>query len=164
MKSRRFVYGDTISTEPSAKKRRILVAEDNVRRVCEAMRVISDLVKDHEWTVRAVVTEQFSPPRNAGAAAKVAMMYGALVEYARGSYMPFVQRTPQEIRKRLCGKATAPVEAIEKAVRAKYPEVVQWYPTKKDSWQHVMDAAAAWITCRDDDVIRALFGFSTRSL
>lgn len=89
----------TVNTEPTAKKRRMLVVDDHLRRIREILHGI-EAVRFARFP-KLVVLEAFSPARNAGNACRQAFGYASAVAVAEHALLPIAQFTPQEIHKRL---------------------------------------------------------------
>ena len=96
----RIVGGQTIHTEPTAKKRRMLVVDDHLRRIREILYGVEH-ARVAGGFPRILSMEAFSPSRNAGSACRQAFGYAAVIAIAEAARMPIVQFTPQEIHKRL---------------------------------------------------------------
>ena len=95
----RLVGGTTINTEPTAKKRRMLVVDDHLRRIREILHGVDNACSPCMPSL--VSMEAFSPARNAGSACRQAFGYASVVAVAEHHALPIVQFTPQEIHKRL---------------------------------------------------------------
>lgn len=153
---KKFVYGDTITSEKAQKKQRVLIADDNALRLKQLAVKLKELMVEQPGACRCFVIESFSPPRSAGTAAQIALTFGMLYTLSAVLDIPIVANTPQAIRKTLCGKASATVREISDAVFKKHPELKQFCPTQSNRWEHPVDAAAAFIASRQSDVLKVL--------
>jgi len=139
------------STEQSDKKRHVLACDDNLRRVGEIALFIDEKIRIN--SVKIICSEAISYPRNAGAAAKVALCFGAIGCIAKLTNTPIVQASPQEVKKRLCGKKDASKEDVERAVKAKYDLSKFLVGVRVSLHNHAFDALASAITCFDSDAV-----------
>jgi Holliday junction resolvasome RuvABC endonuclease subunit len=139
-----------IRTEKSGKKRGVLASDDNLRRAREIHKAL--LRKILGLRVVAICAESMSFPRNASAAAKVAISWGVLASIAEQLAIPIVQASPQEIKRKLCGRKDASKADIEAAVRKLYKSPVE--PNVPRSLrEHAWDALSAIAACQDSDVL-----------
>lgn len=159
--SERLVAAGVIRTKKSAKKRGVLVADDNVRRTREIYTELERLqCLGNTWrNAVAVAVESQSWPRNASATSKVAMAWGVVVSLAAQHDLPIVQSTPQQVKRAVTGNRSASKEAVIEGV-CKHPgffgrldEVLVSIPSGQR--EHVADACAAIISALDSDVVRA---------
>jgi len=151
---------DVIRTQKSPKKLNVKAADDNFRRSQAIAAVLHEVVK--KWQPVAIAAEAMSFPRNASAAAKVAMAWGILSDICYVYQLPMVQATPQEIKKALCDNKSATKSDIQRALEDRYPNqflrFTQTVPAGQ--WEHGFDAAGAVVTCLDSDVVRMARGMA----
>lgn len=156
-------HGDTLlelavfSSQPSAKKQRVLAMDDNLRRVGELV----DWVGPHVEWADVVCMESFSPPRHASAAAKIAFAWGAVIALCRASRKPVLQCSPQLLKKTLTGARSASKKDIAAAVDKVFGEhnvvaELEVGGVVPSNAEHCYDAAAAIITCLDSETVRLL--------
>jgi len=154
------MHTDVIRTKKSPKKLNVKAADDNFRRSQAISAVLHETVK--KWQPVAITAEAMSFPRNASAAAKVAMTWGILSDLCYIYQLPMVQATPQEIKKTLCGNKSATKADIQKVLEHRYPNqflrFTQTLPAGQ--WEHGFDAAGSVVTCLDSDVIRMARGMA----
>jgi Holliday junction resolvasome RuvABC endonuclease subunit len=145
-----------LRTEKSDKKRVVLASDDNQRRARELAERLDTLVHQHH--VAAVCCESMSFPRNASAAAKVAMVWGIIATLSYQGRFPVVQASPQEIKKVLCGKKDASKEEVEAVVRQRYKGIDAMLSSVATSYrEHAYDAAGAVITAIErSEIVRAV--------
>lgn len=161
------IRSDVIRTQKSAKKSGVKAADDNFRRSQAISAMLHDVVK--EYQPMALAAEAASYPRNASAAAKIAMSWGILADLCYVYQLPMVQASPQEIKKALCNDKSASKEDVRRAMETRYPgqfdEFKARFPARKPprpngQWEHGFDAAGAVVTCLDTDVLRMARGMS----
>lgn len=153
-----------VTTEKSDKKRNVLAAEDVVRRVRELGRGLTAELGDRFGGARVVCAEAMSFPRNASAAAKVAMAWGLVVGYMDWfGGLPLCQASPQEVKRAVCCRRDASKEAVEAAMRNRFvdQDLVALMPRVRPSdREHAYDALAVVMTVAGSgsDVVRAVLG------
>ena len=143
----------TVRTRKAGRKGGVLATEDNLRRAQEIGEALARWVGQDD--VVAVCTESQSWPRNAGAAAKVAMAWGVLAEVARWAGVPVLQASPQRIKEVATGSRKATKVEVQRALRARYPLMPPW-PKRKADVEHCADALAAVWACEDAPLIVGL--------
>jgi Holliday junction resolvasome RuvABC endonuclease subunit len=163
-----------VRTQKSDKKRRVLASDDNLRRAREVDAALLGvlLARDGDRLLpcghpfgtnfAAICVESMSFPRNASAAAKVALSWGILAGLAGRFELPIVQASPQEIKKKLCGKKDASKDDVEAALKSAYgldgsgrrgTAIGMLAGVPKSLHEHAWDALSAVAGCRDSDVI-----------
>ena len=143
---------DVIRTEKSAKKREVRASDDNLRRAQEiASRLVPFFQNDR---IQVVCMEAMSFPRNASASMKMGMCLGDIATLACLYSVPIQQVSPQEIKKRLCGKKDASKDDVEKALRKRYKIRKDVVAFTESSREHAFDALASIVACLDSEVIR----------
>lgn len=147
-----------IETKQSDKKLKVLSSDDNFRRAREIAEALDRIVKSSEDIGRivAICAEAKSFPRNASAAAKVAMTWGVLAAICVRTGIPLLQARPQEIKQKMCGKADASKleiqEACGKVFGSKILSLVEGI--KRSDLEHPYDALAAVVACSDSETLR----------
>ena len=149
-----------ITTTKSTKKQNVLATDDNVRRMREIhteLKAIADIVNGLNKKIHVITIESQSWPRNASAAAKVAMAWGVIVSFACERNIALVQASPMQIKVALTGIKTASKEQVLDALR-KHPgmESVDRHLSKirtKGKHEHPVDAVASVIACLTSDAI-----------
>lgn len=148
-----------LRTEPSSKKLRVLATEDNLRRAKEVAHDLFFLVEENE--VKIVCAESMSWPRNASAAAKVAMSWGCIASVIEKHGLSAAQASPQQVKKTLCGKKDASKEEVAQALRNRYRGCERFAEGVISSQQeHCYDALAAVVACLDSELIRVARTFA----
>lgn len=147
---------NVIRTKKSPKKQNVLSADDNFRRARAVAAVLGEVLD--EFRPMAISAEAISFPRNASAAAKVAMAWGILADQVEIRQIPLVQATPQAIKKSVCPKKkTATKEDIRQAMIARYgrePFGSFMESLPEGQWEHGFDSVASIVTCLNSDVIQ----------
>jgi crossover junction endodeoxyribonuclease RuvC len=142
-----------IKTNKSSKKRKLLVADDNLDRAGEISKKLWKLSRE----VSAICAESMSFPRNSSTAAKMAMCWGIISAIAVRRDIPVLQATPQEIKKKVCGDKTASKEDIQSKLNETYkecPGLVE--KIAKGQLEHPYDALASIITCLESPYLKLL--------
>lgn len=163
-----------VRTSPSNKKRKVLSADDNVRRCREISVKLSNLMNGllpkkgngidtllPIRSVRIVAAEAMSFPRNSSSAAKMAMTWGLIIGEVESANLPLLQASPQEVKVALTGKKDASKSDVEKAVLRRYASssrklqrFLADVPEKQR--EHAWDALAAGVACLNSDQVRLI--------
>ena len=151
---------EVVRTSKSSAKRNVRASDDNLDRAREIAAEFQRIIAAYD--IRLICAETMSFPRNASAAAKMAICWGVIAALAHQHGIPVVQASPQEVKKALCGKKDASKEEVQEAVRSRYsalrsedndtPAALRGIP--RSLWEHPFDAAAAVVACRDSDVFQ----------
>jgi len=156
--SERIVEVNVIRTKKDAKKRAVLAADDNFRRARAIYAALIEVVDRYHPVVVAAETMSF--PRDASAAAKVAMAWGVISAIAESRQLPMAQASPMKIKQSVAGNPKASKEDVQSALRRRY--VGQFFPFQKalpqGQWEHGYDAIGSIVTCLDGDVLRMARG------
>lgn len=145
-------------TKKSSKKLALRSGSDVARRVTELYRMIEGVVcKQGETGFHAVCMEDFSPPRSASVASKVARVYG-MVDALFVDHATF-RVTPQEIKRAVAGKISASKEEVENAVRQvssiwALDNLKANVPASQRN--HAFDAAASVLACLEHTEMKLL--------
>ena len=144
-----------ITTKKSDKKLKVLASDDNVRRARDIATAVNEILA--RYSILALCAEAKSFPRNASAAAKVAICWGILVQITVTLDLPLIQVRPQEIKTRMCGKANSSKKDIQAAcdrmfgVEVLHPLVEG---ITRSDLEHPYDSLAAVVACSDSEVLR----------
>ncbi len=163
----RAVYIDVWITEKSDKKRGVRAADDDFERARLLSKKLLELFDMFAPVV--VIAEAKSPVRNASAAAKIAMMVGALACEVQRRDLPYVQASPQDVRIALGLKKGATKDDVQRVVSTRivgnlagmFADLAKMSSTVKIAEglsKHPWDALAAFVACENSDVVRALSG------
>jgi crossover junction endodeoxyribonuclease RuvC len=139
-----------VRTEPSARKRAVRASEDNVRRCLELATALEAAVT--RWRPVALAAETMSWPRNAGAAAKVALGWGVVVAMAHRHGLPLVQASPMDVKRALLGRKTASKEEMIAEVGRRWPDLE--LPPQATLQEHAADAVAVVLACLDSPALQ----------
>ena len=145
-----------IETEKSSKKQNVLASNDNYRRAREISRAIR-LLKPRP---QAVCAEAMSFPRNASAAAKVAMTWGVVADYCEAENIAMLMASPKELKRAVCSDATASKTQIQEALRGRFGarpvELLKAAGVPPSSQEHPYDALAAVVACLHSETLNLL--------
>lgn len=160
-KGEEVVAVNVIRTKKTDKKRNVLASDDNFRRARAIAAVLREVVIG--FRPKALTAEALSLPRNASAAAKVAMSWGILADIVEEFQLPMVQQSPQGIKKKLCGKMTASKVEVREFLLERYPGAFGMFmsSTPEGQWEHGFDAVSSTAATLDSDVLRAVRGMVT---
>jgi Holliday junction resolvasome RuvABC endonuclease subunit len=141
---------DVMRTEPEP---HLAKSEDATRRVRAIAWRIFDGARRGRRPV-ALVAESFSPPRSSTAAAKVAMVWGAIVTFAEVEAVPLFTYPPKHI-KGASGAIDASKPAMRRAMAARWGEAALRahleHITPRSAHEHPIDALAAITAWLDDE-------------
>jgi len=143
-----------IRTEPSPKKRKMLVVEDSLRRVREIARNLHRIVGTH--CVCVVACEAMSFPRSSSSSAKLGMSWAALATVAEMSDLPMLQATPQMVRKALLGHAGSKDDMAKVVARRLGLKELPIPGVPASLHDHVYDAVAVGLYAMSSDLVRAM--------
>lgn len=156
-----------VRTKKSDKKQRVLAADDNIRRCREIARPLDSLMTfgtsgyvpralrdpGDDRAVRLVCAEKMSFPRNASAAAKMAMSWGMIVANLEHYGLPLLQASPQDVKRRVTGSASASKEEVQAALKKRFGRglgrMVKALP--EGEHEHAFDALASAVACLDSE-------------
>jgi len=141
--------------ETKKDQRRVLACNDNVKRARKLFLRLQNIVERYEPNV--ICAESMSFPRNASAAAKMAMSWGVIVSISemRGLPLP-VQTSPQDIKLAVCDSKKASKEAMHVRLVNLYPEIeglLDDIPASRQ--EHPIDALGAIVAALDSDIVKA---------
>lgn len=143
-----------LCTEKSDKKRKVLAADDNVRRARQIAAVLENLVQTN--SVSVICAESMSFPRNASAAAKMAMSWGIIASITERLRLPLLQVSPQELKMAVCGKKSATKEEVQASIKRQLSVEKFLSGTARSLHEHAYDSVGATLACLDSEVVRAL--------
>jgi Holliday junction resolvasome RuvABC endonuclease subunit len=145
-----------LRTRKEVARARVYAVEDNVRRLREIIINLDALCVGHG--VRAIAAEAMSFPRSASVAAKVALVWGAVVTLAEKHGLPLLQCTPQQLKRWASGNHSASKEDVAFEVRRRCGNdcAMPLDSIPKGLHEHAYDAAAVALTCATADIVRAM--------
>jgi crossover junction endodeoxyribonuclease RuvC len=139
-----------VRTAPSAKKRRVLVGDDNVRRISEIAEALDAAIQRHRPV--ALVVEAPAGSKGAQAARALALALATVVTVARLRGLPLVQVQPLDVKRAVCGAKSADKGEIILAIERRHPEVV--WPSPASVIEHAADAVGAVVAALGTDTLR----------
>lgn len=144
-----------IRTAKASKKSATYASDDNLSRAREISSALAALIQQHNPSV--LCAESMSFPRNASAAAKVAVSWGVVASLAERYNLPVLQASPQKVKKALCGVNDASKEQVQAAFTERVCSLDQLLAgVPRGQHEHPYDAAAVVVACLDSDVMRVL--------
>jgi crossover junction endodeoxyribonuclease RuvC len=150
--SERVIALEVMRTRPTAKKHRVLAADDAVRRVRLLSGRLLALIGEHGPV--AFCAEAMSSPRSASSAAKLAMSWGALATVAEVAGLPVVAASPQAIKVAVAGNGAASKLDVQAGLIERFGDAEMFDAINRGEREHAADALAAVVACLDSDVIR----------
>ncbi len=148
-----------LKTVKSDAKRKMLTADDNVRRGRELVDALGVSLGDG---TRLVCSESFSHPRNSSAAAKLSLSWGIFIAHVHLRDLPLLQASPQEVKLAVCKTKDASKQDIQDALIARYPgadllgKLDARKQNTKEHREHAFDALATIVTCLNSEIVRML--------
>jgi Holliday junction resolvasome RuvABC endonuclease subunit len=140
-----------VETERSTAKLRVLDGDDTARRVRELALALDPLVA----RAGLVCVERFSPPRNAGAAAKAGMGYAVALALTAVRGLPLLHESPQRVKLATARDKSASKSDVQLALVRRYgalSDVIGHVaPSKRE---HPCDALAVVVACLDSELVR----------
>jgi len=143
-----------IETKKSDKKLKVLASDDNTRRGREIVNSLDEVLDGYH--IHAICAESKSFPRNASAAAKVAIFWGILIKTAVLLNVPILQASPQLIKRRMCSKANATKKEVQDACDHMFgPELIHRLVKgiAGSKLEHPYDGLAAVVACSDSEAL-----------
>lgn len=132
--------------------------EDNLERSIEISKTLF-AVLDEFPGIKIVCAESMSYPPNASTAAKMSLCWGVIAALIQQKDLAWVQQSPQEIKKKVCGNRAATKEDIQAAVVALFSgqDLASLHPkVPKTKEEHLYDAAASVLAALDTPEFRLL--------
>jgi crossover junction endodeoxyribonuclease RuvC len=151
----RAVAAGVLRTKKSAAKHGVYASDDNLTRARFIYSAFDAIVV--AFQPAALCAESMSFPRNASAAAKVAMSWGVIAAVAEAHALPVLQASPQAVKLALCGKKDASKEEVQAALRVRIGDLDPLLlNVPKGQHEHPYDAGAVVVACGASDVMRLL--------
>jgi crossover junction endodeoxyribonuclease RuvC len=149
------VGAGVIRTKKASARARTYASDDNLARAREIYRALDALVR--MYAPQVLCAEAMSFPRNASAAAKVAISWGVLAAVAEARQLPLLQASPQAVKKAVCGVNDASKEQVQAAFRERVRDLGDLLGgVPAGQHEHPYDAGAVVLACLDSDVMRLL--------
>lgn len=144
-----------ITTEKTARKHGLRVADDDVNRCMHLYRSIRCCLRD--YSVGAMFVELPSSgaksSRAVGCMARAQAIIGSIAEETK---LPTEWLTPTEVKLAVVGTRDASKLEIQDAVLKLYPGMVKLQPKQKTLHEHAYDAAACYITGKNGNLMRMI--------
>lgn len=140
-----------IQTEKMATKENVSTTADSMRRAVKINNTLRDAMGSQKFDL--VVVEAMSWPRNAGAAIKMAMAWGAIAPLIRD--YPLIEVGPQALKLSVAGSKSATKKEVELGVRKRIPaissELLETLVPKRALREHCWDALGAVLAARQTE-------------
>ena len=154
----RFLDGGVVTTKIDSRKKRVLDADDNIRRTRELVRGLL-YSKAEPNAADYICVEGQSWPRSASASIKVAFCWGIIATIAELYELPIIQISGKSMKKTLTGRVTASKDQVMEAVLQysgfdRLAEII--VDMTLDDRDHLTDAAGIAIVSIDSDIARAV--------
>jgi crossover junction endodeoxyribonuclease RuvC len=144
------VATSVVRTEPSPKKRRVLVIEDDARRVAEIAAGVDAAIAKH--CPVALVVEATGAGKGSKAVRGMALVFGAVVAIAKLRQLPLLQVQPLDVKRATTGQKKAEKDDVIAAVERMFPDVP--WPTPASVIEHAADAVGAVLAAKDSETLR----------
>lgn len=132
-----------IQTEKMSTKESVSTTADSMRRAVKINNTLRDAMGSKKFDL--VVVEAMSWPRNAGAAIKMAMAWGAIAPLIRD--YPLIEVGPQALKLAVAASKSATKKEVELGVRKRIPalssELLETLVPKRALREHCWDALGA---------------------
>ena len=138
-----------IKTKKAANKK---FSEDLFDRGQEVARKLLEILESYREDTVLICAEAFSFPPHARAASQMAITWGVVCLLSEELKVPMAMKSPQDIKKCLCGTSKASKNDIKEALEARgyvFPKL------NKTDYEHPCDALAAIIACENTQIFRA---------
>lgn len=143
---------------------KVTVNEDNLSRNRELSKFLNDRID--KYNVSILAYESYSMPQMANKPnlVKIGFPYGILAALGEVYSVATVMRSPQAVKKAVCGGVGVSKKDVEDTLKARfYPgneEVVDAFERKVPPGRrnHAWDALGAFVAAEESDVLRALRG------
>ena len=133
-----------LQTEADPRKHRIRAADSDIERVKEAMRQLDGLIEQYE--IRRMAVELPVAGGQSAAALKYMALASAIPAHCEVRFNMMTEwYSPGECKKAVAGRWTSSKDAVAKVLEAKYPIVLEMFPTWEKR-EHVVDALACFET------------------
>jgi Holliday junction resolvasome RuvABC endonuclease subunit len=147
-----------IRTKPDRKLKR---CDDNARRIAVITKRLEQLHRHHQPIIIAAEAQSWTSFVNADRS--VAMAWGCLSALGEIWALPIIQFRPQEIKKAVCGDASASKQTLENAlvdsIADSFKHLAKISKTQRN---HAADALGAAVTSLDHDIVRMMVNVRNR--
>jgi Holliday junction resolvasome RuvABC endonuclease subunit len=145
-----------ICTKKADKRAKAYAGDDNHRCSTQIARGLNDLVETFRPVL--VVAEAQAGSKNSRAAQLMGMAWGVLSSVMAVRDIPVLQARPTDVKLGATGSRAASKEEVEAAMRALWPTLGDICKRIRPPslHEHVYDAVAAYVACRDSTEVHTL--------
>lgn len=149
-----------LTTEKSPKKNRVLASDDEFRRSKELYEGLIGLIVRND--VKLICAEGMSSPRNAVTVRMLGYAWGVLASICSQLGIPMVQVSPNQLKKKLCGRVSTTDAELHAEITERYPQMATLIMsvTVKSKREHAYDATIAIEVCKNSEPFVMLKGIS----
>ncbi len=147
-------------TEKSHRRMKVLASDDEFRRSKELYEGLVGVIRRNE--VKLICAEGMSSPRNAITVRMLGYAWGVLASICSELGIAMVQVSPNQLKKRLCGRVSSTDKELHDEITKRYPsmETLIMSVTVKSKREHAYDAMIAIEVCSDSEPFVMLQGVS----
>ncbi len=153
----KIVYVDALQMKKQAKKKKILVADDDFQRSAGIWRWWDD-VYQHIGQLVAVCAETGAGGQSAAAVKVMSYSKAMAGAFALAKGVPFLTVSPQAVKKASTGRNNASKEQVWTAMMKKHPHL-HWGRFPKYLLDEAADACAVWEACKNATEIQMAVKF-----
>lgn len=135
-----------VKTSPQAKKRRIRVGDDNVRRVNEIVYQLKTIIEKHN--VVHILTELPHGSQSYKGATMIGRVEGIVETISVFTGIGVEWYSEGDVKKHLFGKSSVPKEMIQDEVRRQFGGKMQGWTNTAANDEHVADALGVYLTAK----------------
>lgn len=145
-----------IVTKKADKKKRAYAGDDNHRCAQEIATRLDGLLTT--WGPSIIIAEAQAGSKSSKAAQLMGMSWGVISGLAVVFDIPVMQAQPTDVKEANCGNKKASKDDIREAVQEQYPEAeaAVAHIAPPSLHEHVYDALAVFVACRDSNEVRTL--------
>jgi len=154
----KIVYVDALKMEKQAKKKKILVADDDFQRGAGIWRWW-DAVYQQIGTLVAVCAETGAGGQSASAVKVMSYAKAQAGDFALAKGVPFLTSSPQACKKAATGRKNASKEQVWTAMMELHPHL-HWSRFPKYLLDEAADACAVWEACKNATEIQMAVKFA----
>ena len=149
------IHTETIRTEKAAKKRQLRVADDDFQRMALVATELSKVINSYKPAM-VVFETPVGGAKSSRAAISMGMIRGVLAGILAVRMLPYELYLPMECKKAATGDRNASKDAVEAAVKKRYPGTV--WPKTKGEAEHCYDAASVLMAAENLSQIMRFYG------
>lgn len=150
-----------IVTKKEAKKRKIYVTDDQVRRIRQITKRLDETI----WRYRPALIVAELPTggaQSASAAAGMGIAKAVVATVAQMSRLPLLVISPTDVKLAATGKKTASKAEVQAAIVRRWPGLGERFASKRSAtgytgqFEHIADALGALIAAEDHELMRMM--------